>query len=94
MVLKLDLNGGFLWHRFLTSTDSESINSIVLDPSSDAIYGTGQNIDMSSTFVSNVLLFKMNVGSPNLVWIRRIGGTGADDGKKIILSGTGIFALV
>ena len=98
-ILKLDASGNFLWANTIGGTNWDEALSVVLDLQGN-IYITGDFSDIVDfdpgigTFIltaaggSDIFICKMDA-SGNLIWAKRMGGTGDDSGTSISLDGMG-----
>jgi len=98
-VLKLDMNGDFIWAQKMGGSASESGESLKID-ASGAVYVTGYFSGMTdfdpgvstSNLISagndDIFLLKLN-SNGSLAWVKQIGGTSFDSGKSIALDITG-----
>jgi hypothetical protein len=99
-ILKLDASGNFVWAKTMGGINgSNTANSIATDASSN-IYATGyfdQTTDfdpgastfaLTSTGGVDIFVTKLDA-SGNFTWAKKMGGTGSDQGKGIVVSNTG-----
>ncbi|MBI1317328.1 MAG: hypothetical protein GC168_00075 [Candidatus Hydrogenedens sp.] len=98
-VQKLDASGTLVWARAMGGTNSEASNAIALDGAGN-VYTTGGfngtadfdpgagTFNLTSAGAGDIFVHKLDTGG-NLVWTRRLGGTGGDYGKSIAVDQAG-----
>lgn len=98
-ILKLDVDGNFVWAKSIGGNDSDSGASIAVDGSNN-LYVNGSfswTVDFDpgdeiSNLISNGLsdIFILKLDSlGNFVWAKGVGGTSSDGSKNIALDGNG-----
>lgn len=98
-VLKLDVNGNFIWAKRLLLTSSSPATSFLYSIKSDKfgnIYTTGffqgvadfdpstSSYSLTSSGSANIFISKLD-SSGNFIWAKQIGGIGQDVGKAITI---------
>ena len=89
IILKLDLNGNYLWHKHIGGPSTDDINSIDVDNNDDLILAGiftnsadfnvgGTPLVRNSAGGTDCFVGKMN-SSGNWLWVNSMGGTGADN---------------
>lgn len=98
-VCQLSSAGNLVWAKSMGSASADSGNDISVDGSNN-IYITGQflstadfdpnagTLNLTSAGDNDIFISKLD-GSGNLVWAKRFGGTGSDNGFGIAVSGSG-----
>jgi len=89
IILKLDLNGNYLWHKHIGGPSTDDIYSIDVDNNDDLILAGiftnsadfnvgGTPLVRNSAGGTDCFVGKMN-SSGNWLWVNSMGGTGADN---------------
>jgi len=98
-VSKLDSSGNLIWAKRFGGSSDDSGRSIAVD-SSGNVYTTGYfqgtvdfdpgdaTTNLSSAGSDDIFISKIDL-SGNLIWAKRIGGSGADNGNSIAIDSTG-----
>ncbi len=98
-VLKLDVSGNFVWARRFGSTLADIGRTVTADAAGN-VYTTGTytgTVDFdpgagTSNLVAvgglDVFISKLDAAG-NFVWAQSVGGTGAEEGRGLIVDGTG-----
>jgi hypothetical protein len=98
-LLKLDVNGDFVWVKQFGEASSTVGYDLELDNNGDLLMigsfqgsadfdpGLGTNV-LASLGMSDVYILKMDVDA-NLIWVKQFGGTDIDQGMEITTDATG-----
>ena len=98
-ITKFDTTGNLVWAKCIGGTSDDLGNSIAVDASGN-VYTTGYFVgtadfdpnagisNLTSATLRDIFVSKLNA-SGNLVWAKRIGGTGDDIGYSIAVDATG-----
>ena len=98
-IQKLDANGNLLWVKRIGGSNDDGSSSIITDDNGN-VYTTGQfqgTVDFdpgdgTTNLISaggwDIFIQKMDVNG-NLLWAKRMGGTGADFGESITADANG-----
>lgn len=103
-MLKLDMNGNFVWAKSVGGTNAEWALDMMLDESSNKVFYTGSfsgTVDfdpsaslsnLTSAGSDDVYLLALDL-SGNFVWAKAFGGTGSEFGEEVDIDNTGNIYL-
>jgi Secretion system C-terminal sorting domain len=100
-ISKLDASGSLIWIKQIGGSGNEIITDIYSDASGIYVTGSFEGIvdfnlgATSSTKTSlggkDIFLAKYSTGNGSLLWVKRFGGSGDDQGESVIVDGSGIY---
>jgi len=87
-VIKLDTNGNILWQKKIGGVSSDFGNAIAVDSSGNVYLNGYQESDDYGDGGTDYGVVKLDTNG-NLLWQKKIGGTGYDRGYAIAVDGSG-----
>ncbi len=100
-VLKLDVNGNFIWARAMGGTSTDYGLSVTVTSAGD-VYTTGQfngaadfdpsilNFNLNAVSASDIFISKLDA-SGSFIWAKGFGGTGTEYSAAIATNSSGVF---